>query len=96
MLGDGRVIRCTVITEHGFIDLFFGKGLPCMERASSSQMAYSDFVRCKGVPPTLASLAERSSATPPRVILWDGVRFCRRRCAATRARSSAMRNGLVR
>lgn len=31
VLGDGGVIRCTVITEHSFVNLFFGKGLPCME-----------------------------------------------------------------
>lgn len=78
VLGDGGVIRCTVITEHSFVNLFLEKVCPAW-RASSSQMAYSDFVRCKGIPSTPASLAERSSVTPPRVILWDGVRFCRRR-----------------
>ena len=42
---------------------------------------------------TAALRAVRSKATPPRTIRCAGVRLCRRRCAATRARSSATRKG---
>ena len=43
-----------------------------------------------------ARVAARSNPIPPRTMRLAGARFCRRRWAATRARSSATRNGLVR
>ncbi len=95
MLGHGRVVRCAVIAKNRFVNLFFGKGLPCVQ----GQILADGVLRAgqgSTLPSTAALRAVRSKATPPRTIRCAGVRFCRRRCAATRARSSATRNGLVR
>ena len=62
--------------------------------ARYSQMAYSERVKSSAFPSTAALRAVRSKATPLRTIRCAGVRLCRRRCAATRARSSATRKGL--
>ena len=49
-----------------------------------------------GVTAAAADFAARSKQTPPRTSRCCGARFCRRRWALTRARSSARRNGLTR
>ena len=104
MLGDGGIVRTAVIAEYRLVDLFLAEHLSRVSGQifTDGVFAFRQRQRRITVVQRFGSQVEIKRTAPhaaggyARRTRRVGTRASRRRCAATRARSSATRNGFVR